>query len=91
MVTHHGGAGHPIHRNIDLHIKDTEAAGIYSDNESISGSDTTVAFGELEAEGNFDELLLSNQAKLTALTREINELHQSVELEKDNQQKVWTT
>ena len=35
--------------------------------------------GGLEAEGNTDELLPSNQAKLMALMREINDLHQWVE------------
>ena len=48
-------------------------------NESISGSDPTVALGGLEAEGNPNVLLPTNQAKLTALTWEINELHQWVE------------
>ena len=79
MVTHHRGAGQIIGRNIDLHIEDLEAAGIDNDNESISGSDTTAALGVLEAEGNPDGLLPSSQAKLTALTRKINELHQWVE------------
>ena len=35
--------------------------------------------GGLEAEDNTNELLPNDQAKLTALTREINDLHQSVE------------
>ena len=74
--THHRGAGHPIDRDLNLHVEDAEAMGIGNDNESISGLDTTVAFGGLEAEDNPTELLPSNQAKLTALTREINELHQ---------------
>ena len=73
MATLHRGTGD---RDVDLHIEDPEATGMDNDNEGISGSDTTVALGGLEAEGNPDELLPSNQAKLTALTREINELHQ---------------
>ena len=44
MATHHGGAGHPIDRDINLHVEDPEATGI--DNESISGSDTIVALGK---------------------------------------------
>ena len=76
MATHHGGAGCPIDRYVDLHVEDREATNIDNDNESISGLDTTVALGVLEAEGNPDELLHSNQAKLTVVTREINELCQ---------------
>ena len=76
MATCHGGAGHPIERDIDLHTEETEATGIDNENESVSGLDTTFALGGLEAEGNPIEILPSNQAKLTALTQEINELHQ---------------
>ena len=76
MATHHRGTGCPIDRNINLHIEDVEATGIDNDSKSISGSDTTVALGGLETEGNPSEHLPSNQAKLTALTREINELCQ---------------
>ena len=76
MDTHHGDAGCPIDREIDLHIEDAEAADIDNDNESTSGSDTNVALGGLEAEDNPNELLPSNQAKFTALTREINKLCQ---------------
>ena len=47
-----------------------------NDNNSITGSDATVALGGLEAEGNPNELLPSNQAKLTVVTWEINELCQ---------------
>ena len=47
-----------------------------NNNESISGLNTTVALGELEAEGNPNEIFPSDQAKLTALTWEVNELHQ---------------
>ena len=78
VATHHRGAGHPIARD-DLHIEDPEATGMDNDNDSISGLDATVALGGLEAEDNTNELLPSNQAKLTALKREINDLHQWVE------------
>ena len=47
-----------------------------NNNDGISGSDATVTLGGLEAEGNPDEPLPSSQAKLTALTWEINKLHQ---------------
>ena len=47
MATHHGGAGFPVDRDIDLHIEDIEGinTGPDNDNESTSGSDTTTAFG----------------------------------------------
>ena len=76
MVTNHGGAGHPIARDVDLHVEDPEATGIDNNNDSMSGSDATVALGGLEVEGNPSELLPSNQAKLTALIQEINKLCQ---------------
>ena len=75
MAIIHGSAGCPIDRDINLHVEDPEA--IDNDNDSISGSDTTVAWGGLETEGNTNELLPSNQVMLTALTREINELYAS--------------
>ena len=75
MATHHG-VGCPIDRDIDLHIEDADTTGLDNDNDSISGSDTTVALARPEADGHPDELIPSNQAKLTALTREINDLCQ---------------
>ena len=77
MATHQRGAGHPIARD-DLHVEDPEATGLDNDNDSISGSEATVALGGLEAEDNTDELLPSNQTTLMALMREINDLHQWV-------------
>ena len=74
-ATHNIGGGHPITRD-DLHIENPEATGMDNNNDSISSSDATVGLGGLEAEGNPNELLPSNQARLTALTWEINELHQ---------------
>ena len=79
MATHQGGAGHPIDRDINLHIEDTETTGLDNDNESTSGSDITIALGGPEAEGHPDDLIPNNQAKLTAIIREINDLHQWVE------------
>ena len=67
MATNHGGAGCPIDSDIDLHIEDAEITGLDNNNESIKGSDTTIALGGPEAEGHPNELVPSNQAKLTAL------------------------
>ena len=53
-----------------------EAMGIDNDDESTHGSDTTVALGEREAEGHSNDPIYNNQDKLTALTREINDVHQ---------------
>ena len=71
MATHHRGVGCPIDRDIDLHIKDAEITGLENDNESISGSDNTIALGGPEVEGHPNELIPSSQAKLKALMREI--------------------
>ena len=79
MATHHRGTGFPLDRDIDLNIEDSETTGIDNDNESIHGSDTTVALGGPEAEGHPNDPIYSNQAKLMALTREINDLQQKVE------------
>ena len=76
---HHGSAGHPLDRDIDLHIEDSETTCLDNDIETTSGLDTIVALGGPEAEGHPSDLLHSNQAKLRALMREINDLHQSVE------------
>ena len=76
MATHHGGAGHPIDRDINLHVEDVETTGLEHDNESTSGSDATITLRIPEAEEHPDDLIHTNQAKLTALTREINDLHQ---------------
>ena len=52
MATHHGGAECPVDRDINLHIEDTEGInrGPENDNDSTSGSDTTIAFGGSEAD-----------------------------------------
>ena len=76
MATNHGGAGCPLDRDIDLHIEDSETTGLDNDNDSTHGSDTTVTLGGPETEGHPNDPIYSNQAKLTALMREINELHQ---------------
>ena len=81
MATHHGGAGHPVDRDIDLHIGDMEGInmGPDSNNESTIGSDTTIAFGGSETDGHSSKRTPSNQANLTAIMRKINDLHQWVE------------
>ena len=75
MATHHGGTGHCVTRD-DIHVKDPETTGMDNDNDSISGLNATVAWGKLEAGDNSDELLPTSQAKLIALMREINNVHQ---------------
>ena len=76
MGTHHRGTGCPLDRDINLHIEDSEITGPDNDNESTSGSDATVVLGRPEAEGHPDDSIYSNQTKLMALMREINDLHQ---------------
>ena len=76
MAAHHGGVGCPVDRDINLHIEDAETTGLENDNVSNSALETTIALGGPEAEGHPNELIPSNQAKLTALMREINDLHQ---------------
>ena len=79
MVTCHRGTGCPVDRDINLHIEVKEGINTgpgNNNNESTSGSDTTIAFGGSEAEGFPSKFIPCNQAKLTALTREIHYLHQ---------------
>ena len=73
MATHYRGAGCPLDRDINLHIEDSETTGLHNDNESISGSDTTIALGGPITEGHPNDLTYSNQAKLMALTWKIND------------------
>ena len=77
MVSHHGGAGYLMDRGIDLHREDPEPTDI--DNKNTYCSDATVALGGPEAEGHSKDPVYSKYDKLTALTREINDLHQWVE------------
>ena len=48
MATHHGGAGCPLDRGMDIHAEDPEHAD--SNNESTHSSDYTVALRGPEAE-----------------------------------------
>ena len=73
MATCHRHAGCPLDRGINLNPEDPEPTDI--DNDSTHSSDATVALGEPEAEGHPDDPAYSNQDKLTALMREINNLH----------------
>ena len=77
MATHHGGTGCPVDRDIDLHTEDMEGINTEPDNnnKSTSDSDTTVAFGGSETDGHHGGLIPNNQAKLTALMRELHNLH----------------
>ena len=73
MTTCHRGAGHPLDRGLDILTEDTEHADI--NNDSTHGSDVTVAPGDPEAVGHFEDPAYNKQDRLTALTREINDLH----------------
>ena len=59
---------------MDILTEDPEHADI--DNESTHSSDATVALGGPEAVGHPKDPVYGNQDKLTALTRQINNLHQ---------------
>ena len=74
MATHHGGAGCPLERGINIHTEDKEPADV--DNESNHSSDAIVALGGPEAEGHPKDPVYNNHNKLTALTREKNDLWQ---------------
>ena len=75
MATHHGGAGHPLDRGLDILTEDPEHGDI---NDSTLSSDVTVALGGPEAVGHPEDPVYDNQDKLTALLREIKDLHQRV-------------
>ena len=62
LATHHGSAGYPVDRDINFYIEDTEATNLDHNNESTSGSTTTIALGGPEAEGHPDGPIHSNQA-----------------------------
>ena len=62
---------------INLNAEDPEPTDI--DNESTHGLDATVALGGPETEVHPNDPIYSNQDKMTALTREINDSHHWVE------------
>ena len=74
ITTHHGGTGFHLKRGIDIITEDPEHTDI--NNKSSHSPDATVALGGPEAEGHPKDPLYINQDKLTALMREINDLHQ---------------
>ena len=70
MTTCHGGTGCTgKDRELSSHVEGTRGIDIgpKNDNESTNSSDTTIAFGGLEADGHLDNLLHSSQANLTVL------------------------
>ena len=76
MATHHGGAGYPLARVLDILAEDPEHADIY--NDSTHSSDATVVLGSQEAVGHSEDPVYNNQDRLTALKREITNMHQKV-------------
>ena len=61
---------------MDILTEDTEHTDI--DHDNIHSSDATVTLGDPEAVGHPEDPAYKNQDRLTALTREINNLCQSV-------------
>ena len=76
MATHHGGTGCPLDRGLDIFTENPEHADI--DSDSTHSSDTTVVLGGPEAVRDPKDPVYDNQDRLTAHTREINDLHQRV-------------
>ena len=76
MATHHRGTGCPLNRGLGILAEDTENANI--DNDNTHSSNATVALGDPEAVDHPEDPAYENQDRLTALTREINDLHQRV-------------
>ena len=72
-ATCHRGAGCPLDRGMDILIEYPEPADI--DNEITHSLDVTVAQGGPEAQEHPKDPVYNNQDKLTALMREINDLH----------------
>ena len=73
MATHHGGTGHPLNGSLDILAEDPEYADI--NNESTHSSEATVALGGPESVGHPEDPAYDNQDRLTALMKEINDLH----------------
>ena len=76
IATHHGGAGHTLNRGLDILTEGTEYADI--NNNSTQSLDAMVALGDPEAVGHPEDPAFEKQDRLTALTTEINDLHQRV-------------
>ena len=76
MTTHHGGAGYPLDRGLDILTEDPEHTDI--NNGSTHSSDATVALGGPEKVGHTKDPAYNAQDRLKALAREINDLCQRV-------------
>ena len=65
-------------RDLNSHVEDTGGidVGPNNDNEKTNSLDTTLAFGGSEVDDCLSDLLLSSQANLAILTREICSLQQ---------------
>ena len=67
MATHNGGSGQPLDRDIDVTREAHETADTDIEN--------TQDFFPVDAD-HFEDLQHNNPMKLTALTREVDDLHQ---------------
>ena len=76
MATSHGGAGHPLARGLNIFAEVLEHT--ETDNDSTHSSDVTVAVGGPDTVGHPEDPVYDNQDRLTALMREITDLHQRV-------------
>ena len=67
MVTHHGGSGNPSDRYIDM----------TRDNQTVVDTDVEVMqdFHPIDTD-HFEDLEHNNPTRLTAITRELDDLHQ---------------
>ena len=74
-----GCAGCPLHRGLDILAEDPNHADI--DNDSTHNLDATVALGSPEEVGHPEDPVYNDHIRLTALTREINDLHQRIAAE----------
>ena len=77
MATHHGDTGCPLDRDIDLNRENPETAD--TEIESTHGFDAAVALNEPEETGHPKDPEYNNHAKLMAITRKIDDLHQQVQ------------
>ena len=77
MATHHGGSGSPLDRDTDItrEIPTT----------TVTNVENRQAFHPVETD-HFEDLEHNNHTNLTALTREVDDLHQQVQAGKDGPQ-----
>ena len=68
MVIHHGDTRCLVDRDIDFHMEDMEGinTGPDSNNESTSGSDTTIDFGGSEADGHPSNIIPNKQSQVNS-------------------------